>query len=189
MFLLSLITTAAFAAAAPAGVSCPSGAGGTTITCTVTLTTKTRSALVITLSSRNSVAVVPATVTAPAGVSSVTFPLTIGTVTATEYDVVTATSGRDTKKTEVELTPGTAGTVTQVTLTWTAAVNNGDPPVSYDVFRSTAGGVFATLANVTTTRYLDVAVTANDAYTYYVESVDKNGVTSTPSNSVTVTVP
>jgi hypothetical protein len=81
-----------------------------------------------------------------------------------------------------------------VVLTWVAPATGGTP-VSYDVKRAlvTAGvvGAFASIANPepTATTYTDLGpFVEGDTYSYEVSSVNSAGE-STPSTSVTVTIP
>jgi hypothetical protein len=79
----------------------------------------------------------------------------------------------------------------QIVLTWNAPTGSGDPIAGYDIYRSTGSGS-AQLINSSIdsqTTYTDTSVTSGTTYTYYVTSVDQSGVQSTPSNSVTVSVP
>jgi hypothetical protein len=79
----------------------------------------------------------------------------------------------------------------QVVLTWNAPTSSSDPVAGYDIYRSTGSGA-AQLVNSsieTQTTYTDTSVTSGTTYTYYVTSVDQSGVQSTPSNSVSVSVP
>lgn len=79
----------------------------------------------------------------------------------------------------------------QIVLTWNAPTGSGDPIAGYDIYRSTGSGS-AQLVNSSIdsqTTYTDTSVTSGTTYTYYVTSVDQSGVQSTPSNSVTVSVP
>jgi hypothetical protein len=79
-----------------------------------------------------------------------------------------------------------------VTLTWDAPIVSPDPVVSYDAFRAPSGQSAYAQLNTTavlSTSYVDTTVQLNNTYNYMVESVDANGVTSGPSNVVTVVIP
>ena len=84
-----------------------------------------------------------------------------------------------------------AQTAHEVDLSWKAGVANGDPVVGYDVFRMQSGMSFTQVntAIVTSLSFRDVGVSAKTTYTYYVKSVDANGVHSGSSNTVLVTTP
>lgn len=74
-----------------------------------------------------------------------------------------------------------------------------DPPPSspvtiagYNVYRASAGSSSFQLVNSSPesqTKYTDSNVTSGLSYSYYVESVDGSGTQSSPSNTVSVTIP
>jgi fibronectin type 3 domain-containing protein len=77
-------------------------------------------------------------------------------------------------------------------LTWDAPTTSTDPVAGYNVYRSPSGATSYQELNtsaITQTSYVDTAVQAGQAYDYIVESVDASGVTSTPSNMASVTMP
>jgi hypothetical protein len=80
----------------------------------------------------------------------------------------------------------------EVDLSWNAPSSSADPVAGYNIYRSSDGGVTYPLLNSqvdTTTTYADTTVTAGLSYDYYVTSVDASGFESTPSNTISVTVP
>jgi Abnormal spindle-like microcephaly-assoc'd, ASPM-SPD-2-Hydin len=99
----------------------------------------------------------------------------------------------------------TTGAITQVTLsgtgtavpheidlTWDAPSSSADPAVGYNIYRSTNGGGSFTKLNSSLDNqvtYTDSAVQSGTTYTYEIKSVDANGVESTPSNQISLTVP
>jgi hypothetical protein len=80
----------------------------------------------------------------------------------------------------------------EVALAWLAPV---DSPVSitgYDVYRANEGSSSYQLLNsslIGETNYTDITGQSGASYQYYVASVDAAGVQSTPSNTVSVTIP
>ena len=72
-----------------------------------------------------------------------------------------------------------------VVLTWTASNTSG---VTYTVYRSTGSGSAAAIATgVNATVYRDSSALPNTTYTYYLKAVNSGGVSSTASNSQTLT--
>src|ERR1700722_10973125 len=78
-----------------------------------------------------------------------------------------------------------------VQLTWTAPAPGNDPAVSYNVYRTSAGGTFGStpIGTTTTTNYNDLTVQYGSYYKYGVEAVDANGVSSTMAVSNEVVIP
>jgi len=76
-----------------------------------------------------------------------------------------------------------------VTLTWNAPAPGDDPVAGYDVFRSIGGG-FAQINpdEISATEFVDAGPLICEC-TYYVVSVDVDGVQSAPSNTWTAAVP
>ena len=88
---------------------------------------------------------------------------------------------------------GTGGSTAQpsITLNWSAPSSSPEPITGYIAYRSTNGGTYTTLASTPSTgfTYVDIAVEPGMSYSYYVESVASNGLTSDPSNTVEASVP
>jgi hypothetical protein len=138
--------------------------------------------------------------------SGATFPVTLNpnqSVTlSVQFDptVAGAASGKLTI-TSNSTTGGTAqvplsGTGTavphEIDLSWNAPSSSTDPVSGYNVYRSTnSGGSFTKLnaAPDSQVTYTDSAVQSGSTYVYEVKSVDANGVESTASNQITLTVP
>jgi len=78
-----------------------------------------------------------------------------------------------------------------VNLSWNAPSSSPDPVVSYNIYRATGSGGFVLVNSSpdTAVTYVDNNVVSGTSYNYEVTSVDANGVESTPSNQVTVTIP
>jgi fibronectin type 3 domain-containing protein len=78
----------------------------------------------------------------------------------------------------------------QVSLSWAAPANSPVPVVDYNVYRATGtSSSYQLLNSASTTSYVDLSVSANTTYSYYVTSMGNTGAESIPSNHVTVTVP
>ena len=88
---------------------------------------------------------------------------------------------------------GTGGSTAQpsITLSWRAPASSPEPITGYIAYRSTNGGTYTALNSTpsTGTTYVDMAVQPGITYSYYVESVASNGLTSDPSNTVEASVP
>ena len=88
---------------------------------------------------------------------------------------------------------GTGASLAQhsVTLSWNAPASSPEPITGYLAYRSTNGGIYSALNATPTTEatYVDTAVQPGITYSYYVESVASNGLTSDPSNTVEASVP
>jgi Abnormal spindle-like microcephaly-assoc'd, ASPM-SPD-2-Hydin/Domain of unknown function (DUF4402) len=84
------------------------------------------------------------------------------------------------------------GTQHQVSLSWSAPSSSSDPVAGYHIYRATGtSSSYARLNSAisTQTSYLDSTVAGGTSYLYYVKSVDASGNESSPSNSVSVTIP
>jgi hypothetical protein len=84
------------------------------------------------------------------------------------------------------------GQLEEVNLNWDAPSSSPDPIAGYNVYRAPAGDTSYQQLNASTlnqTTYVDTTVQAGETYDYIVESVDAAGVTSTPSNTASVTLP
>ena len=137
--------------------------------------------------------------------SGATFPLTLTpnqTATlAVEFDPtaagavtgsLTIASNSSSNGTAVVSLSGTGETdeAWEVNVTWSAPTSSPDPVAGYNVYRSSNGGTSyqqLNAASITTTTYSDTTVQTGVAYDYIVESVDANGLTSSPSNTASVT--
>jgi hypothetical protein len=88
---------------------------------------------------------------------------------------------------------GTGGSTAQpsITLNWSAPASSPVPITGYIAYRSTSGGTYTALNSTPSTgaAYVDKAVQPGITYSYYVESVASNGLTSDPSNTVEASVP
>jgi fibronectin type 3 domain-containing protein len=85
-----------------------------------------------------------------------------------------------------------ASTSYEVNLTWDAPSSSSDPVAGYNVYRSPSGATSYQMLNtsaITQTSYVDTSAQAGQTYDYIVESVDASGVTSTPSNMASATIP
>jgi fibronectin type 3 domain-containing protein len=103
---------------------------------------------------------------------------------------VTVTSNASNSPTTITLS-GTGAQAVQhsVTLTWSASTS---AVTGYNVYRSSVSGGPYTKMNsglVTTTSYLDTAVTSGQTYFYVVTSVNSSNVESTNSAEVSALVP
>jgi hypothetical protein len=115
-------------------------------------------------------------------------PLTVGSVQGT----ITFSSNSSNGSSTVIAVTGTGIAVHEVNLSWIAPTNSQVPVAGYNVYRAPSGGSSYQQVNsgaITQTTYSDSTVTSGSSYTYYVQSVDVSGDTSTPSNQVTLTIP
>ena len=79
-----------------------------------------------------------------------------------------------------------------VSLTWKAPSSTTDPVYSYQVNRAASGSTTYSTVGTTTatsTAFTDKSVTSGKSYVYQVRSVDQSGRISSPSNTVTLTIP
>jgi fibronectin type 3 domain-containing protein len=79
-----------------------------------------------------------------------------------------------------------------VSLTWKAPSSSTDPVDSYQVNRAASGSTQYSVVGTTaaaSTAFTDTSVTAGQSYVYAVRSVDQSGRASSPSNTVTLTIP
>lgn len=88
---------------------------------------------------------------------------------------------------------GAGGSTAQpsITLSWHAPASSPEPITGYIAYRSTNGVTYTALSSTPSTAatYVDTAVQSGKTYSYYVESVAPNGLTSGPSNTVEASVP
>jgi hypothetical protein len=79
-----------------------------------------------------------------------------------------------------------------VSLTWQAPSSSTDPVDSYQVDRAASGSTQYSVVGTTaagSTAFTDSSVTSGQTYVYEVLSVDASGNVSSPSNTVTETIP
>jgi hypothetical protein len=79
-----------------------------------------------------------------------------------------------------------------VDLSWQAPTSSPTVVAGYNVYRMVSGGSAYTLLNsssIAATAYTDSGVTSGTTYFYEVTSVDQNKVESSPTSSVSVTIP
>jgi hypothetical protein len=79
-----------------------------------------------------------------------------------------------------------------VQVTWDPPATSTDPVASYHIYRAVSGSsAYALMGSsaLSLTSYTDATILTGTTYTYYVTSVDSNGVESVPSNTSTVEVP
>jgi hypothetical protein len=170
----------------------------------VALNTPSTQSVVLTATGGSPVTVSAATLTGTGfTVSGVTFPITLTTgQTATlnvqfeptavgaETGTLTITSNSSVATPTIALS-GT-GANTAVSLSWNAPTSSADPVVGYNIYRAASGGTAYELVNASvnaSTTFADGSAQAGSTYDYVVESVDASGVESSPSNTVSVTVP
>jgi hypothetical protein len=94
--------------------------------------------------------------------------------------------------TQVTLSGTGAAVQHEIDLSWNAPSSSSDPVAGYDVYRSTDGGKSFTKLNSSPdgqVDYTDSAVQSGTTYVYEVKSVDANGVESSASNQISLTVP
>ena len=100
------------------------------------------------------------------------------------------TSGSLTVKVPVTVRPAAptqlAGTTNgkKVSLTWT----KGAADAAFQIYRQTGNGTFSLIALTLSTSYTDSNLTSSMTYQYYVVAVGAGGVSSSPSNTVSITV-
>jgi len=166
----------------------------------------------VTLTSTGTAAVTVSAATASGAgfsVSGATFPLTLNpNQTATlnvafDPTVAGAVTGSLTIASNSSVNPtytitltgtGAAAVAYQVNLTWNAPTTSQDPVTGYNVYRSPSGANSYQQMNpsplpLTPAAYSDLSVADGQNYDYIVESVDSNGVTSSPSNTATADIP
>jgi hypothetical protein len=115
-------------------------------------------------------------------------PSSVGTATGS----LTIRSNAENSLMVVPLTgAGESTAQPSITLSWSAPASSPEPITGYIAYRSTNGGAYTALASTPSTgsTYLDMAVQPGISYSYYVESVASNGLTSEPSNTVEAGVP
>jgi hypothetical protein len=138
--------------------------------------------------------------------SGATFPVTLNpnqavtltvqfdpTATGAASGTLTISSNSATGGT-TQVTLGGTGTAVQheIDLSWNAPSSSADPVAGYNVYRSTDGGGSFTKLNSSPdgqVDYTDSAVQSGTTYMYEVKSVDANGVESSASNQISLSVP
>ena len=111
------------------------------------------------------------------------------TTTGSKTGQLTITSNSSTNSTVTIALSGTSNPH-QVELSWSAPSVSSTPISQYRVYRATGGTAsFARLSTVAQTTYTDASVQSGKSYSYYVTSVSSTGVESTPSKTVTATIP
>ncbi len=195
---------------ATGSASSGSSGGGISVNATslsfgsVALNQPATQALTLTNSGGSAATVSVVTVTG-AGFSLVgsTFPITLNAgqnaTLNVQFDPTTtgAASGQLTIISALSSTPlaqlslsGT-GVAHQVDLNWSAPASSKDPVAGYNVYRSTGSSSFQRLNSGVDKKaaYQDGSVQSGVTYKYYVKAVDGSGFESTPSNTMTVSVP
>lgn len=117
----------------------------------------------------------------PTVAGAATGTLTILSTSATSPTAIVALSGS-----------GVATVTYEVDLSWAAPSSSSDPVLGYNVYRSISGASSYQQLNssaITQTTYADTSVQAGQSYDYEVESVDAAGLTSSPSNVLTLPIP
>ena len=115
-------------------------------------------------------------------------PTTAGAVTGQLTISSNSTSGG----TALVALSGTGTAVAHsVNLNWNAPGNSPNPVVGYNVYRAVSGGAMQLMNSspVAQTAYVDNTVASGSTYNYVAKSVDNNGMESTPSNQIAVTIP
>lgn len=139
-------------------------------------------------------------------ISGVSFPLTLNPGASATLEIEFDPTTPGTAEGAVSLTSSSsAGTISTISLsgtgvapsyevdiTWNAPADSSDSVVGYNIYRAVSGSSAYQLLNASydsATSYADVTVASNTSYTYYVESVDAAGNSSSPSNTFSVSVP
>ena len=139
-------------------------------------------------------------------ISGVSLPLTLNPgASATleiEFDPTTPGTAQGAVTLTSNSSAGTKSTISlsgtgvapsyEVDITWNAPADSSDSAAGYNIYRAVSGSSTYQLLNASSdsaTSYADVTVASNTSYTYYVESVDAEGNSSSPSNTFSVTVP
>ena len=138
-------------------------------------------------------------------ISGVSFPLTLNPNATATLDIqfdptasgavtgsVTLTDNTSAGTAAISLSGTGQATAYEVQLTWDAPSSSTDPVAGYNVYRATGTSTSYQLVGSTvvgTTQYTDTTVADGASYTYYVESVDAEGNTSSPSTTYTANIP
>ena len=163
--------------------------GGTSSLGTVTLSSYAPPAgVVVALQSDTPAVTVPASVTVPGGQRSAAFTVSTAFVSAATTATVTATAAGSSQMATLTVNPAAPISLTlinavnnQASLSWSGISG----ATSYNVKRSTTSGSgYSTVANVTSTSYIDQGLTNGTTYYYVVTAVNATNE-STPSNQVT----
>jgi len=133
-------------------------------------------------------------------VSGATYPVTLNPgqslTTEVQFAPTTATSysGQLTLATSVSnkaVALSGTGTSYSFNLSWSAPTSSPDPVAGYNVYRALSGSTSFQRLNATIdklTTFSDPSVQAGESYSYYVKSVDAQGVESPASNTISVTI-
>jgi len=87
---------------------------------------------------------------------------------------------------------GTDTTAYEVNLSWDAPDDSSATISGYSVYRAASGSSAYQVLNASLdaqTTYTDTTVSNSTSYDYYVETVDSSGVSSAPSNVLSISVP
>ncbi len=174
----------------------------------VTINDPATQSLTLTSTGSSSVTVNSATATGTGfSVSGVSFPITLSpNQTATlevQFDPTTAGSASGAVTISSNSSAGSSFLVSlsgsgvtpgsyQVNLTWDAPTGSSVTISGYSVYRATSGSSSYQLLNGsldTQTSYSDSSVSSGVTYDYYVETVDSAGVSSAPSEVLSISVP
>jgi hypothetical protein len=116
-------------------------------------------------------------------------PATAGAVTGQLSISSNSSSGATT---QVQLSGTGTATQHEVDLNWDAPASSPDPVAGYNIYRSTSSGGSFTMLNASPNSqasYTDTTVQSGTTYVYEVKSVDADGVESSASNQITLSVP
>jgi len=167
---------------------------GTTTSESLTITNTGSASVTISAISTGNAAFTVSGVTLPAIVAaggSVTLNVAFAPSTATSYSSTMTISSNATNSTLSAALSGTGTPVAtphQVTVNWSESAS----VAGFNVYRSTVSGSGYTKMNgtlISSTSYVDTAVTAGATYYYVVTAVDGNGVESAYSTQASATVP
>jgi hypothetical protein len=115
-------------------------------------------------------------------------PTTTGAVTGQ----LTISSNSTSNSTAVVALSGTGAVIAhEVDLSWNAPTHSPDPVVGYNIYRSTGSSslVLMNSSPDSSVVYVDSTVVSGATYSYVVKSVDSNGVESSASNQIILTIP
>jgi hypothetical protein len=115
-------------------------------------------------------------------------PTTTGAVTGQ----LTISSNSTSNSTAVVALSGTGVVIAhEVDLSWNAPTHSPDPVVGYNIYRSTGSSslVLMNSSPDSSVVYVDSTVVSGATYSYVVKSFDSNGVESSASNQIILTIP
>jgi len=178
----------------PSKLSCgtQSLTGPTTKACSVYLSAPVKTTTAVSLSSSSSSLTVPAQATVYAGSSTAGFTATASTVTSSKTVSLTATLNGVSQSTSIQLLAATSTSTStyNVNLSWAAPAITGI--AGYRVYRESSGSTtFQALNSAldTQTAYVDSSVQNGHTYYYRVTTIDKSGLESPPSGTISISVP